>query len=66
MHKKVWTGNEAVDAWCGSTMGGREIHDESLLTRVLPRGDADGADAIDWERRASEWAYHEAIVDFFG
>lgn len=37
------------DAW-----GVREIYNESLLAKVLPGGDADGADAVDLERRASE------------
>ncbi len=64
-HGKVRTGYKAVDAWGGSAVKGKEIHDESLLTRVLPGGDANGADAVDWERRATEWAY-QAIVDFFG
>lgn len=45
-------------------MGKRKINIESVFARVFPGGDANGAEKVDWEGRASEWVYRKAVVDF--
>lgn len=65
LHRKIWAGNQAIDAWDGGTVGQSDVINESPFPRVLAHGYADWTSNERWERKAGKCANNECVFDFF-